>query len=72
MDISALEGSTTDSIIKFKTIGGDLDFYIFNGQQYEDVLMQYSDLIGKPKMLPYWAHGLHVRTVAFMSEETIT
>jgi hypothetical protein len=31
VDISAVDGSTTDSIIKFKTIGGDLDFYIFNG-----------------------------------------
>lgn len=71
VDISRVDGSTTDSVIKFKTIGGNLDFYVFNGQQYEDVLMQYSDLIGKPKMLPYWAHGFHVRTAAFKSEETI-
>jgi alpha-glucosidase len=71
VDISRVDGSATDSIIKFKTIGGNLDFYVFNGQQYEDVLMQYSELIGTPKMLPYWAHGFHVRTAAFKNEEMI-
>lgn len=39
VDISSVDGSQTDSIVKFKTIGGMLDFYVFNGQQYEDVLM---------------------------------
>lgn len=48
-----------------------LDFFVLNGQQYEDVLVQYFELIGKPKMLPYWAHGFHVRTAAFKNEANI-
>ena len=71
VDISAVQGSNTDSIVKFKTIGGFLDFYVLYGQQYEDVLAQYFEIIGKPKMLPYWAHGFHVRSPAFNESDNI-
>ena len=29
------------------------------------MLSQYSEIIGKPKLLPYWAHGFFVRSPAF-------
>jgi alpha-glucosidase len=51
--------------LKFKTIGGNLDFYVFNGKSYEEVLQQYFEIVGKPKMIPQWGHGFHVRSPAF-------
>lgn len=46
--------------ITFRTIGGILDFFIFLGPTPEDVVKQYHNLIGLPKMPPMWALGYHL------------
>ena len=45
--------------ITFRALGGILDFYIFTGPTPKSVIEQYSGVIGKPFLPPYWSLGYH-------------
>ena len=46
--------------VSFRTTGGILDFYVFSGPTSDNVVQQYTELIGRPFMPPYWALGFHL------------
>ncbi|ELU15628.1 hypothetical protein CAPTEDRAFT_167453 [Capitella teleta] len=46
--------------VTFRTIGGILDFFVFLGPSADAVISQYTDVIGKPFMPPYWSLGFHL------------
>ncbi|KAM6442830.1 sucrase-isomaltase, intestinal [Liasis olivaceus] len=46
--------------ITYRTIGGILDFYIFLGNNPEQVVQEYLSLIGLPWMPSYWNLGFHI------------
>ena len=71
VNIAVANDSLTDSILNFKTIGGNLDFYVFNGHQYQEVLSQYFEIIGKPVMLPLQAHGFYIRKSVYNDKDYI-
>ena len=41
--------------VTIRTIGGILDFFVFLGPKPEQVVQQYTWLIGRPIMPPYWS-----------------
>ncbi|ESO87857.1 hypothetical protein LOTGIDRAFT_219759 [Lottia gigantea] len=49
----------TPPTLTYRTIGGILDFYVFTGPTPNDVIRQYTDVIGKPMLPPYWSLGYH-------------
>lgn len=40
--------------LSYRIVGGVLDFYFFLGPSPDDVIREYTDVIGKPHMIPYW------------------
>ena len=46
--------------MNMKAFGGILDFFIILGDNPEDVLHQYQEIIGRPVMPPFWGMGFQL------------
>jgi alpha-glucosidase len=58
MDIKI--NSTQDrQYLEYNTLGGVVDLYFVAGPDPFDVARQYSEIAGRPAMVPYWGFGFH-------------
>lgn len=57
--------------LTYRTIGGILDFYIFLGPSPEQVIQQYTSVIGHPYLPPYWSLGFQLCQYGYNSLEAM-
>ncbi|TNJ65502.1 DUF5110 domain-containing protein [Paenibacillus hemerocallicola] len=52
-------GAATDDILSIEGPSGELDLFLFVGTGYAQLLEAYTDVAGKPQLLPIWMYGLN-------------
>ncbi|XP_017650799.1 probable maltase-glucoamylase 2 [Nannospalax galili] len=57
--------------LTYRTIGGILDFYMVLGPTPELVTQQYTELIGRPAMTPYWSLGFQLSRYGYRNDAEI-
>lgn len=59
MNSNGMDVTLQSTSLTFKTNGGIMDLYVFNGPTPEAVVQQYTKIVGRPTMFPYWSLGFH-------------
>ncbi|NXX15400.1 MGA protein, partial [Podargus strigoides] len=57
--------------LTYRTIGGILDFYMVLGPTPELVVQEYTALVGRPVMPPYWALGFQLCRYGYTNDTEI-
>ncbi|OQS05119.1 lysosomal alpha-glucosidase [Thraustotheca clavata] len=57
---NAMEVVAQNKSITFRSVGGIIDFFVFLGPAPATVVQQYTALVGRPLLPPYWTLGYHL------------
>lgn len=52
-------GQFSSGRVEISADGGEMDFYIFYGPSFKQIVNRYTELTGRPALLPRWAFGFH-------------
>jgi alpha-glucosidase (family GH31 glycosyl hydrolase) len=58
MDIKINNTQQTGQYLEYNTIGGIIDLYFMAGPTPNDVAQQYSEVVAKPAMMPYFGEQI--------------
>lgn len=56
---NAIEAVLTETSVSLRVVGGMLDMYFFAGPTPAAFMEQYTRVIGRPRMPPFWSLGFH-------------
>lgn len=65
------KGKNSPPMCRQHALGGDMIFYFFAGENFGDILNEYTNLTGKPPMPPLWALGYTQCRCSYWSWEQI-
>ncbi|KAG8523335.1 Maltase-glucoamylase, intestinal, partial [Galemys pyrenaicus] len=57
--------------LTYRTTGGILDFFVLLGPTPELVTQQYTELVGRPVMVPYWSLGFQLCRYGYQNDSEI-
>ncbi|NXJ17471.1 MGA protein, partial [Dicrurus megarhynchus] len=57
--------------LTYRTVGGILDFYVVLGPTPEEVVQEYTELVGRPVMPAYWALGFQLCRYGYQNDSEI-
>ncbi|XP_063997508.1 maltase-glucoamylase-like, partial [Pogoniulus pusillus] len=57
--------------LTYRTVGGILDFYMVLGPTPEMVVQEYTQLVGRPVLPPYWALGFQLCRYGYANDSEI-
>ena len=63
-------GASVTDRLQIEAGGGEMDFYTFVGDMKE-IIARYTELTGRPAMLPFWAFGYHQGKASYRGHEGI-
>ncbi|KIW08097.1 uncharacterized protein PV09_01035 [Verruconis gallopava] len=59
MDVKIDGTRSAGHYLEYNMLGGVVDLYLFAGPTPLEASQQYSDIVGRPALMPYWSLGLH-------------
>lgn len=64
---NAMDVSLSRQSVTWRSSGGIIDMHIFAGPAYGHVVRQYTKLVGRPHLPPFWALGFHLCRWGYMT-----
>lgn len=62
-------GKTEADVMEFKSVGGNMAYYFVNGDNFEGLMKNYTELTGRQELLPLWAYGHFQSRFGYTSEK---
>jgi len=59
MDVKINRTEAEGQYLEYNLLSGVFDFYFLDGPSPTEVAQQYSSVVGKAAMMPYWGFGFH-------------
>ncbi|KAK3870746.1 hypothetical protein Pcinc_024052 [Petrolisthes cinctipes] len=71
MEYSTFQLDDGTPALTLRTIGGILDFHFFLGPSPEDLVSQYTGMVGRPTFPTYWSLGFHLSRWGYNSTDNV-